>query len=167
MHKFIYRLYVDFFLSHVHYNGVYKSLINWYSNKFKALFSTRAVPQNIIQVWPQSTRSIWKSSMLNKHQIQSSTRIIMDDLKTICIYEKLLVFAYFLINGRIYLVSLGNPSFSNMFPHARYVLITFDLWTLCACLGIFSLYFFIFSCHISKHPSLCELFWYPSPDDGD
>ena len=24
----------------------------------------------------------------------------------------------------------------------------------------------ICSCHLSKHPSLCELFWYPSPDDG-
>ena len=26
--------------------------------------------------------------------------------------------------------------------------------------------FHICSCHLSKHPSLCELFWYPSPDDG-
>ena len=29
----------------------------------------------------------------------------MDDFETICIYENLLVFAYFLINGRMYLVS--------------------------------------------------------------
>ena len=26
--------------------------------------------------------------------------------------------------------------------------------------------FFICSCHLNKHPSLCELFWYSSPDDG-
>ena len=31
----------------------------------------------------------------------------MDDFKTICVYENLLVFAYFLINGRSYLISLG------------------------------------------------------------
>ena len=68
-------------------------------------FSTHSGLQNIIRVWLQSIEKNCKSSMLNKHQIQSPTRIIMDDLKTICIYEKLLVFAYFLINGSIYLVS--------------------------------------------------------------
>ena len=26
--------------------------------------------------------------------------------------------------------------------------------------------FLICSCHLSKHPSQCELFWYPRPDDG-
>ena len=31
---------------------------------------------------------------------------------------------------------------------------------------LFVVYFFICSCHLSKHISLCELFWYPSPDDG-
>ena len=46
---------------------------------------------------------------------------------------------YFLINERICLVSLGNTTFSNMFPHARHVLMTLELWTLCACLRICSL----------------------------
>ena len=36
-------------------------------------------------------------------------------------------FAYFLINGRFCLVSLGNPTFSNIFPRARHVLMTFEL----------------------------------------
>ena len=63
----------------------------------------------------------------------------MDDFKTIYIYENLLV-VYFLINGRFSLVSLRNPTFSNIFPHARHVLMTFELWTLCACFCIFSLY---------------------------
>ena len=52
-----------------------------------------------------------------------------------------LVFAYFLINRRIYLVSLGNPTFSNIFPCARHVLNTFELWTLCARLYLFIVYF--------------------------
>ena len=69
----------------------------------------------------------------------------MDDFKTICIHEKLLVFAYFLINGRICLVSLGNTAFANMFPRARHILMTFELWTLCVRLSIFSLYFFSFA----------------------
>ena len=51
----------------------------------------------------------------------------MDDFKTIYIYENLHVVAYFLINGRFCLVSLGNPTFSNMFPCARNVLMTFEL----------------------------------------
>ena len=63
----------------------------------------------------------------SKHQIQSYTSFTMDDFKTIYIYENLLVIAYFLINRRIYLVYLGNPTFSNMFPRARHVLMTFEL----------------------------------------
>ena len=31
---------------------------------------------------------------------------------------------------------------------------------------LFVVYFSFGSFHLSKHPSLCELFWYPSPDDG-
>ena len=48
--------------------------------------------------------------------------------------------AYFSINGRFCLVSLKNPTFSNIFPRAKHVLMTFEFWTLCACLFIFSLY---------------------------
>ena len=51
-----------------------------------------------------------------------------------------LVVAYFSINGSFCLVSLENPTFSNIFPRARHVLMTFELWTLCARLCIFSLY---------------------------
>ena len=51
----------------------------------------------------------------------------MDDFKTIYVYENLFVVAYFLINRRSGLVSLGNPTFSNIFPHARHVLMTFEL----------------------------------------
>ena len=54
-------------------------------------------------------------------------------------YENLFV-AYFSINGRFCLVSLKNPTFSNIFPRAKHVLMTFEFWTLCACLSIFSLY---------------------------
>ena len=64
----------------------------------------------------------------------------MDDFKTICIYEKLLIFAYFLINGRFCLVSLGN-TFSNIFPRARHILNSFELWTLCTHLYLFIVYF--------------------------
>ena len=49
----------------------------------------------------------------------------MNDFKTICIYENLLVFAYFLKNGRIYVISLKNLTFSNIFPRAKHVLNTF------------------------------------------
>ena len=56
------------------------------------------------------------------------------------IYMKNLLVAYFLINGRFCLVSLGNSAFSNMFPRAGHVLMTFELWTLCARLCIFSLH---------------------------
>ena len=80
----------------------------------------------------------------NKYQIQSYTTFNMDDFKTIYIYiyiyENLLVVAYFSINGRFCLVSLGNSTFSNVFPRAKHVLMTFELWTLCARLCIFSLY---------------------------
>ena len=65
----------------------------------------------------------------------------MDDFKTICIYENLLDIAYFLINGRFCLVSLGNPTFSNIFPRARHVLNSFELRTLCAHLYLFVVYF--------------------------
>ena len=64
----------------------------------------------------------------------------MIDFRAICIRENLLVFAYFLMSRRIYLVSLGNPTFSNIFPRARHILMTFKLWPLCARLCIFSLY---------------------------
>ena len=64
----------------------------------------------------------------------------MEDFKTIYIYENWCVVTYFLINGRFCLVSLGNPAFSNIFPRARNVLMTFELWTLCVRLCIFSLY---------------------------
>ena len=65
-------------------------------------------------------------------------------------YENLLV-EYFLINRKFCHVSLGlgNPIFSNMFPRARHVLVTFELWTLCACLCIFSLYISLFAPVIS------------------
>ena len=65
----------------------------------------------------------------------------MDNFKTICIYENLLVFEYFLINGKFCLVSLWNQTFSNIFPCARHVLISFELWTLCAHLYLFVAYF--------------------------
>ena len=63
----------------------------------------------------------------NKYQIHSYMTSNMDDYKMICIYENLLVFAYFLKNRRIYLVSLRNPTFSNIFPHAEHVLNIFKL----------------------------------------
>ena len=54
--------------------------------------------------------------------------------------KNLLVVAYFSINGRFCLISLGNPTFSNIFPRARHVLITFESWTLYVRLCIFLLY---------------------------
>ena len=78
----------------------------------------------------------------NKYQIYSYTTSNTDDFKTIYIYENLFVFVYFLINRRVYLVSLGNPSFLNIFPGARDVLNTFELWTLCARSYLFVVYIF-------------------------
>ena len=43
-----------------------------------------------------------------------------------------------------------------------------DFWimnTMCTFYGSFRCIFLICSCLLSKHPSLSELFWYPSPDD--
>ena len=73
---------------------------------------------------------------------------------------------YFSINGRFCLVSLKNPTFSNIFPRAKHVLMTFEFWTLCACLSIFSLY--IFHLLLSSQPSPIDMWTisYPSPDDG-
>ena len=51
----------------------------------------------------------------------------MGDFKRICIHENLVVFAYFLINGWFCLISLGNPTFSNIFTRARHDLNTFKL----------------------------------------
>ena len=104
-----------------------------------------------VRFWSISTL---QSFQKNKYQIQSYMTFSMDDFKTI-----LLVFAYFLINRRIYLVS-------NMFPRDRYILNSFELWTQWAHLYPFCWILFLCSCHFSKHLSLCELFWYPSPEDG-
>ena len=71
----------------------------------------------------------------------------MDDSKLIYTYKNLL--AYFSINGRFCLVSLGNLTFSNIFSRARHVLLTFESWTLCARLCIFSLHISHFSPVIS------------------
>ena len=116
---------------------------------------------NLIELTIESkSDSIWSiftfilSFRKNKYKIQSYTTFNMDDFKAIYINENLHVVAYFLINERFYLVSLGNPTFSNMFPRARHACVSFR------CI------FLIYSCRPSKHPSLCELFWYPSPDDG-
>ena len=40
-------------------------------------------------------------------------------------YENLIV-AYFSINERLCLVSLGNPTFSHIFPRARHIQMTFE-----------------------------------------
>ena len=48
--------------------------------------------------------------------------------------------AYFSINRRFCLISLGNPTFSNIFPRAKHVIMTFELWTLSARSSLFSLY---------------------------
>ena len=75
----------------------------------------------------------------NKYQIYSYLTSNMDDFKMICIYENLLVFAYFLINERIYLVSLGKrfqiyfhvpDTFLTHLNYERYVHVcTFPLYT--------------------------------------
>ena len=92
--------------------------------------------------------TVWKSIFTfilsfrkDKYQIHSYTTSNMDDFKTICIYKNLHVFEYFLINGVIYLVSFGNPTFSNIFPRTRHVLTTFELWTVCVRLYLFVVYF--------------------------
>ena len=72
----------------------------------------------------------------------------MDDSKR-SIHMKTYLFVYFSINRRFCLVSLGNPTFSNMFPRSRHVLMTFEFWTLYARLWIFSLYISFFAPVIS------------------
>ena len=80
-------------------------------------------------------------------------------------YENLFV-AYFSINGRFCLVSLKNPTFSNIFPRAKHVLMTFEFWTLCACLSIFSLYISHLLLSSQQSPIDMWTISYPSPDDG-
>ena len=80
-------------------------------------------------------------------------------------YENLFV-AYFSINGRFCLVSLKNPTFSNIFPRAKHVLMTFEFWTLCACLSIFSLYISHLLLSSQQAPIDMGTISYPSPDDG-
>ena len=68
-------------------------------------------------------------------------KCLLNSTKFVYIYIYIYIFvAYFSINGRFCLVSLKNPTFSNIFPRANHVLMTFEFWTLCACLSIFSLY---------------------------
>ena len=80
-------------------------------------------------------------------------------------YENLFV-AYFSINGRFCLVSLKTPTFSNIFPRAKHVLMTFEFWTLCACLCIFSLYISHLLLSSQQAPIDMWTISYPSPDDG-
>ena len=80
-------------------------------------------------------------------------------------YENLFV-AYFSINGRFCLVSLKNPTFSNIFPRAKHVLMTFEFWTLCGCLCIFSLYISLLLLSSQQAPIDMWTISYPSPDDG-
>ena len=55
----------------------------------------------------------------------------MDDFKTICICMKTYQSLHIsLKNGRIFLISEKNPTFSRIFPRAKYVLNTFELRTL-------------------------------------
>ncbi len=92
----------------------------------------------------------------HKYQIHSNITFSMDDSKW-SIHMKTFL-AYFSINGRFCLVSLKNPTFSNIFPRAKHVLMTFEFWTLCACLSIFSLYISHLLLSSQHHPSICELF---------
>ena len=69
---------------------------------------------------------------------------IQKSLERVYTHENLLV-AYFSINVRFCLVTFGNPTFSNISPRARHVLMTFKSWTLCARLCIFSLYISLFA----------------------
>ena len=70
------------------------------------------------------------------------------------------------INGRFCLVSLKNPTFSNIFPRAKHVLMTFEFLTLCACLCIFSLYISHLLLSSQQAPIDMWTISYPSPDDG-
>ena len=100
----------------------------------------------------------------NKYQIHSYITFNMDDSKW-SIHMKTYV-AYFSINGRFCLVSLKNPTFSNIFPRAKHVLMTFEFWTLCACLSIFSLYISHLLLSSQQAPIALWTISYPSPDDG-
>ena len=80
------------------------------------------------------------SEKKNKYQIHSYATSNMDDFKMICIYENLHDFAYFLINGRIYLVSLKKKTFSNIIPRGKHVLNTLKSRTFCAHLYVFVVY---------------------------
>ena len=72
-------------------------------------------------------------------------------------YENLFV-AYFSINGRFCLVSLKNPTFSNIFPRAKHVLMPLNFERYVHVYLSFRSIFLICSCHLSNHPSICELF---------
>ena len=66
--------------------------------------------------------SFWK----NKYQIHSYTTSNMDNFKTICIYENLPISAYFFKKWEGFSCLLKNPIFSNIIPHAKHILNTFN-----------------------------------------
>ena len=70
-------------------------------------------------------------------------------------------------DGKIFLVSCKNPTFSNIFRRAKYVPNTFKLRTQCACLYLFVVYI-LFAPVISTSIHHCseQFSWYQSPDDG-
>ena len=76
----------------------------------------------------------------NKHQIHSYTISNRDDFKSICIYENLLIFAYFFKRREDFLVYEKNSTFSKVIPRVKHVLNTFKLRSLWARLYLFVVY---------------------------
>ena len=71
------------------------------------------------------------------------------------------------LNGRFCLVSLKNPTFSNIFfhvPNTFWWLLNFERYV--HVYVSFRCIFLICSCHLNNHPSILWTILYPSPDDG-
>ena len=69
----------------------------------------------------------------------------MDNFKTICIYEKLPISAYFFKRREDISCLLKNPIFSNIIPRAKHVLNTFKLRTLYARFFFFFVVYILFA----------------------
>ena len=102
----------------------------------------------------------------NKYQIQSYMTFNMDDSKR-SIYMKIysLLHIFQLMGGFVsFLWEIQHFQIFFHVPDTFLWLLNYERYV--HVFVSFRCIFLICSCHLSKHPLLYELFWYPSPDDG-
>ena len=75
----------------------------------------------------------------------------MGDFRTICIYENLLISAYFFKRREDFPCVWRNPTFLNTIPRAKHVFNTSKLWTWYARWYLFRCTHFVCSCYLAYH----------------